>query len=191
MRCIKVRHFRKFMGDRELTSAIMTTLCLIFLLVPSSPPANLTAYNTSSTSIRVSWDPVPTAFRQGFILGYRVYLIGTQAQLEQHLRRRKRTSMPTGNEIFMDTANLTTEFQGLEKYSNYCVQGVAYTRIGESNRTNATCVSTDEDSKYTGITPRAIKVAPKKSPMFGSPRAQQSDSFSIRAKKKKQMHKSM
>lgn len=186
MRCIVVGHFRRFMVVRELTFAIMTTLCLISLLVPSSPPANLTAYNTSSTSIRVSWDPVPTAFRQGFILGYRVYLIGTQAQLEQHLRRRKRTSMPTGNEILMDTANLTTEFQGLEKHSNYCVQGVAYTRIGESNRTNATCVSTDEDSKYSEITRRSLQ----KSPMFGSLLAQQPDFFPS-GQKKEQMHKSM
>lgn len=118
-------------------------------LVPASPPANLTAYNTSSTSIRVSWDPVPAPLRQGFILGYRVYLIATQSQPEQNRRRRKRTSRPTGNEIFMDTSNLTTEFQGLEKYSNYCVQAVAYTRIGESNRTNVTCVFTDEDGEYS------------------------------------------
>lgn len=124
-------------------------LCVIFPLVPTSPPANLTAYNTSSTSIRVSWDPVPKPFRQGFILGYRVYLIGTHGQPEQNLRRRKRTSTPTGNEIFMDTANLTTEFQGLEKYSNYCVQAVAYTRVGESNRTNVTCAFTDEDGEYS------------------------------------------
>ena len=47
----------------------------------------------------------------------------------------------------MDTANLTTEFQGLEKYSNNCVQAVAYTRIGESNRTNVTCLLTDEDGE--------------------------------------------
>lgn len=52
------------------------------------------------------------------------------------------------NEIVRDTTNLTTEFQDLEKYSNYCVEAVAYTRIGESNRSNATCVLTDEDGKH-------------------------------------------
>jgi len=119
----------------------------LFLLVPTSPPTNLTAYNTSSTSLRVSWGPVPAPFRQGFISGYRVYLIETHGQPEQHLRRRKRASTPSGNEISMDTANLITEFQGLEKYSNYCVQAVAYTRIGESNRTNVTCALTDEDGE--------------------------------------------
>ena len=97
----------------------------------------------------MSWDPVPAPFRQGFILGYRVYLIATHGLIEQNHRRRKRTSTPRGNEIFIDTANLTTEFQGLEKYSNYCVQAVAYTRIGESNRTNVTCAFTDEDGEYS------------------------------------------
>ncbi|KAL9950402.1 hypothetical protein ACROYT_G042890 [Oculina patagonica] len=114
---------------------------------PGKPPANIAAYNTSSTSIGVSWDPVPEAFRQGVILGYRVYLTGTQQQAPG---RRKRATSP--NEIVSDTANLTTEFQGLEKYSNYCVQAVAYNRIGESNRTNATCVLTDEDVPSEGPT---------------------------------------
>ena len=112
--------------------------------VPGKPPANLTAYNTSSTSIGVSWDPVPKPFQYGNILGYRVYLLGTQQQLSE---RRKRSPPASENEIFGDTTNLTMEFRGLEIYSNYCVQATAYTRIGESNRTNVTCLLTEEDGK--------------------------------------------
>lgn len=29
-------------------------------------------------------------------------------------------------------------------YSNYCVEAVAYNRVGESGRTNVTCTLTDE-----------------------------------------------
>ena len=118
--------------------------CLRSPLVPKSPPENITVHNTSSTSIRVAWDPVPKSLAQGIILGYRIFLTGTQ---QQGPLRRKRSVSPI--EIVFDTANLTTEFQHLEKYSNYCVEAVAYTRIGESNRTNATCVLTDEDGKHT------------------------------------------
>lgn len=118
-----------------------TEIALTFI-VPGKPPANLRAYNTSSTSIGVSWDPVPETFQQGIILGYRVYLRVTQQQ-----NRRKRSSQPAGNEIVIHTSNLTAEFLNLEKYSNYCVQAAAYTRIGASNRTNITCLLTDEDGK--------------------------------------------
>ena len=74
--------------------------------------------------------------------------MGTQ---QQDTGRRKRSTSP--DEIVSDTTNLTTEFQDLEKYYNYCVQVAAYTRIGESIRTNASCVLTDEDGKHRGRLP--------------------------------------
>ena len=111
-----------------------------FHLAPGRPPANLIVFNTSSTSIKVEWSPVPPEFRRGIILGYRVFL----TKSTQHGQgRRKRDILQSGN-VCSETKNLTTEFHGLEIYSNYCVEAVAYNRIGESGRTNVTCTLTEE-----------------------------------------------
>ena len=111
-----------------------------FHLAPGRPPANLIVFNTSSTSIKVEWSPVPPEFRRGIILGYRVFL----TKSTQHGQgRRKRDILQSGN-VCSETKNLTTEFHGLEIYSNYCVEAVAYNRNGESGRTNVTCTLTDE-----------------------------------------------
>ena len=39
---------------------------------PSAPPANVSGYNTSSTTIFVQWDQVPAAHQNGVILYYTI-----------------------------------------------------------------------------------------------------------------------
>ena len=116
-------------------------LIFFYYLAPGHPPADLSVFNTSSTSIKVEWSPVPADFRRGIILGYRVFLTRSA---QNGRGRPKRDLLPNGNVICSETTNLTTEFQGLEMYSNYCVEAVAYNRVGESGRTNVTCTLTDE-----------------------------------------------
>lgn len=44
-----------------------------FTAVPSSGPANVSAFATTSSSILVRWGEVPHTDRNGLILGYKVW----------------------------------------------------------------------------------------------------------------------
>lgn len=44
-----------------------------FLLVPSLPPSNVTAQGMNSSSVLVSWGPVPKEGRDGIVIGYGLF----------------------------------------------------------------------------------------------------------------------
>lgn len=102
--------------------------------VPSLPPQNVSAYNTSSTSLHVSWREVPRGFVHGILLGYRVLY-----------------KIPNGEtNTSIDTTSETTrykELQGLKKFTIYEVNVLAFTAIGDGVNSSSIFVSTDEDSK--------------------------------------------
>lgn len=62
-------------------------------------------------------------------------------------RRRRAISNSWPKLTVLDSSILYTELRGLEKFSNYCMYAVAFTKIGDSNATNTTCVLTDEDGR--------------------------------------------
>lgn len=103
--------------------------------VPSHPPLNITAHNTSSTSINVTWDTIPTQFIHGILLGYKVFY--------------KKTSAPSSQGIFVtrkpDQSHVI--LSGLEKFTEYCIQLVGFTRIGDGNKSDCFNVTTDEDGE--------------------------------------------
>ena len=88
-------------------------------LVPNAPPDNVQAITSSSTTILVTWDPVPEIDRNGIITQYEVEF-----------------NQSTFNEI--STSNLTTtngpqlmvELEGLEEYVEYTVRVRAFTSVG-------------------------------------------------------------
>ncbi|RMX41265.1 hypothetical protein pdam_00012375, partial [Pocillopora damicornis] len=97
--------------------------------VPSLPPEQLAAQNTSSTSLSVTWLPVPNGFVHGILRGYRVLFKTDQ---ESSYR-----NVTTGNQSF--------ELTGLEKFTNYTVKVLAFTSIGDGNKSDPVIVPTDED----------------------------------------------
>ena len=101
----------------------------IFILVPSLSPSNLRAHNTSSTTLRVTWLPVPQEFLHGILLGYRLFF-----KAEKNLFYENVT-----------TVNQTLELTGLEKFTNYSMKILAFTRIGDGNVSHSVTVSTDQD----------------------------------------------
>ena len=105
----------------------------LFSLLAPSPPLGLMAYNTSSTSIMVTWQ-LPQ-YPNGFIRGYQVrYLV------------------LGGNSSFVNVSMALTSAQltGLLVYTVYNVSVRALT-IGYSNFTDVFTVSTDEGGKYSSI----------------------------------------
>lgn len=101
--------------------------------VPGAAPSNVRGQFTSSTSISVKWDEVPDDKRHGEILYYIVIWRVTGVDSKE----RKRVDAP------LRQSNLND----LVKYTNYSIQVLAATLIGEGPPSIAIVRRTDEDSK--------------------------------------------
>ena len=102
-------------------------LLIIPILVPSAPPQDIKAWNTSSTSLKVTWGPVPQPARNGRILKYIV---------------RCRSSHE--DESIHHTTHDPLLLVGLRKFTQYSVDVSAVTRVGAGPQ-SYTSASTDED----------------------------------------------
>lgn len=105
---------------------------LLYILVPSVAPPNVTARNTSSTSVLLEWDLMPEEDRNGILLGYVVYYIGRDG---------------VENRFVHESTLLSLDLQGLEKFTEYSFELTAFNSIGESNRSEVVSCKTDQDSK--------------------------------------------
>ncbi|KAL9976276.1 hypothetical protein ACROYT_G013559 [Oculina patagonica] len=99
--------------------------------VPDAPPESLKAWNLSSTSLRVQWDPIPFGHRNGKIIRYKVD-INAENQTWERLKATKYT----------ESTSLT--LTGLQKYSKYVISVSGITRRGKGPLRSKT-VQTDED----------------------------------------------
>ena len=124
-----------FRGIHGPPSLIQGPVFLAFS-VPSLPPQNVTARNTSSTALLVTWDPVPLRHAHGVVRGYRVLIESTEVR-GGHSR-----SFTTGPDV------LSSKLGGLEKFTRYNITVLAFTRIGDGERARNVLVSTDEDGLY-------------------------------------------
>ena len=106
---------------------------MCFKLVPTAPPANVTAYNTSSVGIIVFWEQIPRYHRNGYILGYKVCY--------------KRAD--TNNSVLYCTAvfALGLELGGLQPYTPYWITVLGYNNQGEGPTSQPLQVWTDEFGK--------------------------------------------
>ena len=91
------------------------------------------SYNTSSTSVNVTWHRVPTGFVHGILRGYRVFYSRTKDSGANMMQ----AVVPSNKRHVQLTA--------LEKFTNYTIQVAAFTRIGNGAMSQALTVSTDED----------------------------------------------
>ena len=117
----------------------------INLLVPSLPPQNVHSYNTSSTSVNVTWEVVATGFIHGILRGYRVFYSRTKdngAAVRQAVIRADKHYV---------------HLEGLDKFTNYTIQAAAFTRIGYGVKSTKLIVSTDEDGIKFHLLPTTLK----------------------------------
>lgn len=105
----------------------------ILFLVPSLPPTDISAYNTSSTSLKVTWNPVPQGYTHGIVLGYMV------------LYKREKDL----NNSYINITSLVTSVQltDLNKFTMYVVKVLAFTMKGNGAMTNGTRARTHEDGE--------------------------------------------
>ena len=110
-------------------------LCLLYISVPSLPPSKVTAHNTSSTSLQMTWGEVPKGFIHGILRGYRVFHRRTDDEESYYLNS---TTEPT---------ELKLHITGLKKFTEYSVKVLAFTMKGDGEVSNNISVMTDEDGK--------------------------------------------
>lgn len=79
----------------------------------------------------VTWLPVPDGHVHGVLRGYRLLFKKEQGTFYKN----------------MTTVNQSLELTGLEKFTNYSVKVLAFTRIGDGNVSDPVTVSTDQDGK--------------------------------------------
>ena len=116
-----------------------------FLPAPHGPPLNVTAQNVSSTGITVTWQPIEEKLQYGIILGYRIRYKkeGSAAPLIE----RKRRSVELLETVVLGGNNLSWTLEGLEKFTNYCIQVLGFNSKGDGNTSESICAMTDEDGK--------------------------------------------
>ena len=104
------------------------------LAVPSAAPTIISAFNTSSTSIAVHWNPIPENLTNGILLGYRI-----------SYRPFSQVSLP-GN-ITVNASSTSVELKGLQKFCFYLIIIFGYTKTGEGLQ-KARLGRTGEDGNY-------------------------------------------
>ncbi|XP_045464515.1 Down syndrome cell adhesion molecule-like protein Dscam2 isoform X8 [Harmonia axyridis] len=103
--------------------------------VPSMPPDDVRCAALTSQSVQVSWQPPPTIHCNGLLQGYKLIY---EPVLDDNLR---------GNDEMetRKTTALTTVITGLSKFTNYSLQVLAYTKVGDGVLTAPTYCQTGED----------------------------------------------
>ncbi|ESO90668.1 hypothetical protein LOTGIDRAFT_163888 [Lottia gigantea] len=117
------------------SSVIMERSCQVVHqpAVPSQPPQNVQANPVSSVAIRVLYAPPPLYTLHGILLGYKV------------LYKPVRNDEDESDASFVTTDSMEAMLYKLEKYTNYSIQVLAYTRKGEGVRSEPIYVTTQED----------------------------------------------
>ncbi|XP_050090141.1 Down syndrome cell adhesion molecule-like protein Dscam2 isoform X6 [Anopheles aquasalis] len=113
--------------------------------VPSKPPEDIRCMAQSSTSIQVSWQPPQAHHTNGLLQGYKVFY---ECATED--------AISTGEMETRKTTSLTVHLSNLRKFSNYSIQVLAYTRMGDGVISPPSFCHTDEDAPEA---PADIKIA--------------------------------
>ncbi|KAJ6653158.1 hypothetical protein lerEdw1_010031 [Lerista edwardsae] len=113
--------------------------------VPSQPPENVRALSITSDVAVISWLEPPRSTLNGVLKGYRIifwslYMDGEWGEMQNVTTTRERA-----------------ELRGMEKFTNYSVQVLAYTQAGDGVRSSVLHIQTKEDIPGP---PAGIKAVP-------------------------------
>ena len=106
-------------------------------LVPGAPPAEVSAYPESSSSLRVVWQPPPENKQNGVISYYKIFYV-SKARSDSDATVIKIDS-PSAREFVIDE---------LGKWTNYRIWMLAGTSVGDGPKSSPIDVKTDEDGRY-------------------------------------------
>ncbi|XP_076062140.1 Down syndrome cell adhesion molecule 1 isoform X8 [Oratosquilla oratoria] len=100
---------------------------------PQKPPHDVSCNTLTSQTIRVTWSSPPLETVQGMIKGYKVIYGPSEQWFDEESKDTKITS------------STETHLHGLQKYTNYSIQVLAFTSGGEGVRSNPIHCQTDQD----------------------------------------------
>jgi len=101
---------------------------------PSQAPTSFTVAASTSVSIVASWQLPPTYARNGIITGFKLFY-----------KKQASPSSPATTITINDSANLTYTLTGLEKYTEYEFQVLAFTSVGDGPLSSVKTEKTKED----------------------------------------------
>ena len=105
--------------------------------VPSQAPTNLYLAAKNSTSIEASWQLPPAEDRNGIITGFKLFY-------------KKKSSSGSSTQITINNGSTLTEVvTGLDKYTKYGFEVLAFTSVGDGPKSSVECERTMEDGKET------------------------------------------
>lgn len=100
--------------------------------VPSAPPQSVTCIALTAQNVQVSWKAPPKENTHGIIQGYKLLYEPASVDTDYGNRETKITSA------------LSTVLHGLQPYTNYSVQVLAFTRAGEGVASSVVSCTTEE-----------------------------------------------
>ena len=109
-------------------------------LAPTSPPLNVTALNTSSTSIFVTWSPPPSDNIPGILLGYEVSYTPSEPEISHNSSTIRR--------VMLCSCNTSIELTNLTVYEPYNITVAAFTSAGIGNDSEIRQIWTDEEGLF-------------------------------------------
>ena len=105
------------------------------ITVPSQPPRGFTLAATTSESITASWQLPPKDSRNGIITGYKLYY------------KKKGSSGAGSPKLINSQATRSQEVTGLDKYTEYEFQILAFTSVGDGPKSTVVFEKTKEAGK--------------------------------------------
>ena len=105
------------------------------IAVPSSPPHNFSLTAISSTSIRASWQLPPGDSQNGIIIGFKLFYKMNDSTASA-------TMVPINSGSI-----LTKDVTGLDKYTEYEFQVLAFTSVGDGPKSSSMVNRTLQDGK--------------------------------------------
>ncbi|XP_042237773.1 Down syndrome cell adhesion molecule-like protein Dscam2 isoform X13 [Homarus americanus] len=111
---------------------------------PQQPPQDVTCTTLTSQTIRVSWSSPPLETVQGVIKGYKVIYGPSDTWYDEESKDTK------------ITGSTETHLHGLQKYTNYSLQVLAFTSGGEGVRSQPIHCQTDQDIPESPTSVKAL-----------------------------------
>ena len=102
---------------------------------PSQAPSNLSLTAKTSTSIEASWQLPPEDSRNGIITGFKIFY------------KMKGSSGSSTQITINNRSTLTNVVTGLDEYTEYEFEVLAFTAVGDGPNSSVMSVRTEEDSK--------------------------------------------
>ena len=116
----------------------MKVFTFFSISVPSKAPTTFSVTASSSTSITASWQLPPADSRHGIITGFKMFY-------------RKRSSGGLAATITINNGTIhTKDVTGLDKYTEYEFQVLAFTSVGDGTNSSVQVERTKEDGKKLG-----------------------------------------